>query len=40
MIAGLVDVKARLRGSDHKQIHPADRAAAEVQIFIGRTLST
>lgn len=30
MIAGLVDVKARLRGPDHEKAHPADRAAAEI----------
>ncbi len=30
MIAGLVDVKAKLRGPGSQQIQPADRAAAEI----------
>jgi lipid-A-disaccharide synthase len=30
MIAGLVEVKSKLYGPDHRQIQPADRAAAEI----------
>ncbi len=40
MIAGLVDVKAQLRGPDHRQIHPADRAAAEILAFLRSSENT